>query len=312
MRTWIYRVAHHVAASHVIRERRIFATLVSLEELEKLPDKAQPADKSMNLERLSKLIQQLKPLDRQVIVSYLEDMDAASIGEITGLSPANVAMRIHRIKNVLARGFMREGIMGSNSSGNDPKAIWRSQPTEPFKMPVSEIRRKAEKLKNRARISALSGIVSGLLLFVMFGGAARKAHELLLRIGWGMVSLGSLFFAIQSYRWIWPSRLPEEISMRTSLESYRSELERQSYYGRNVWLRSGLLFVFLGIAIVFVPVLTLGVRESHSARVLLNAAPFITLLAIWFIAYRILSRRGRRKLQQEIDELNAIEKENQS
>jgi RNA polymerase sigma-70 factor (ECF subfamily) len=94
-----------------MRERRNFSTLVSLEELEMLPDKADgqlAANQRINLERLSALIQQLKPLDRQVIVSYLEDMDAVSIGEITGLSPANVAMRIHRIKNVLARRF-REG-----------------------------------------------------------------------------------------------------------------------------------------------------------------------------------------------------------
>jgi len=111
LRTWVYRVAHHVAASHVIRERRTFAALVSLEELEQLPDRTNEhlaADQRMNLARLSSLIQQLKPLDRQVIVSYLEDMDAASIGEITGLSPANVAMRVHRIKQLLARRF-REG-----------------------------------------------------------------------------------------------------------------------------------------------------------------------------------------------------------
>ena len=110
-RTWIYRVAHHVAASHVLRERRIFSKLVSLEELEKFPDNDQgqfAADQRVNLERLSLLIQRLKPLDRQVIVSYLEDMDAASIGEITGLSPGSVAMRIHRIKNILSRRF-REG-----------------------------------------------------------------------------------------------------------------------------------------------------------------------------------------------------------
>jgi len=112
LRTWIYRIAHHVAASHVIRERRILSALVSLEELEVLPDKAESssaADRSLNLDRLSALIQRLKPLDRQVIVSYLEDMDAASIGEITGLSPANVAMRIHRIKNVLAKRFHEGG-----------------------------------------------------------------------------------------------------------------------------------------------------------------------------------------------------------
>jgi RNA polymerase sigma-70 factor, ECF subfamily len=59
----------------------------------------------MDLNRLSVLIQQLKPLDRQVIVSYLEELDAAAIREITGLSPANVAMKIHRIKNILAKRF---------------------------------------------------------------------------------------------------------------------------------------------------------------------------------------------------------------
>jgi RNA polymerase sigma-70 factor (ECF subfamily) len=109
LRTWVYRVAHHVAASHVVRERRIFSKLVSLEELEMLPDNAPEAGRRIDLERLSVLIGRLKPLDRQVIVSYLEDMDAVSIGEITGLSPGNVAVRIHRIKNILARRFHEGG-----------------------------------------------------------------------------------------------------------------------------------------------------------------------------------------------------------
>ena len=62
LRTWVYRVAHHVAASHVLRERRIFSKLVSLEELEMIPDQDQgqfAADQRRNLERLSLLIQQL-------------------------------------------------------------------------------------------------------------------------------------------------------------------------------------------------------------------------------------------------------------
>ena len=119
VRTWIYRVAHHVAVSHIIRERRVFSNLVSLEELEALPDRAggsSTADRRLNLDRLSALIQRLKPLDRQVIVSYLEGMDAATIGEITGLSPTNVAMRIHRIKNLLAKRF-HEGHHGGNDAG---------------------------------------------------------------------------------------------------------------------------------------------------------------------------------------------------
>lgn len=108
LKTWVYRIAHHVAASHVIRERRVFSTLVSLEQLEMLPDKAEGpefANQRLNLDRLAALIQRLKPLDRQVIVCYLEDMDATAIGEITGLSPGNVAIRIHRIKKILASRF---------------------------------------------------------------------------------------------------------------------------------------------------------------------------------------------------------------
>ena len=31
LRTWVYRVAHHVAVSHVIRERRTFSNLVGLD-----------------------------------------------------------------------------------------------------------------------------------------------------------------------------------------------------------------------------------------------------------------------------------------
>jgi RNA polymerase sigma-70 factor (ECF subfamily) len=119
LRTWIYRVAHHVATSHIIRERRIFSTLVSLEELDMLPDKTQgssASERRLNLDRLSALIQRLKPLDRQVIVCYLEDMDAASIGETTGLSPANVAVRIHRIKSVLAKRFHEGGREGGNDA----------------------------------------------------------------------------------------------------------------------------------------------------------------------------------------------------
>ena len=112
-RTWIYRVAHNVGASHIMRQRRTRSeALVGLEELENLPDATtgpQAADRSQALDRLLDLIQRLKPLDRHVILSYLEGLDAASIGEITGLSPGNVATKIHRIKAVLARQFQQGG-----------------------------------------------------------------------------------------------------------------------------------------------------------------------------------------------------------
>jgi len=113
LRTWVYRVAHNVAASHVERHSRDRKrTLVGLDDLGNLPDRAegeQSAGRRHALDRLMEMIQQLEPLDRQVMLAYLEGMDAASTAEITGLSARNVATKIHRIKMVLARRFQEGG-----------------------------------------------------------------------------------------------------------------------------------------------------------------------------------------------------------
>jgi RNA polymerase sigma-70 factor (ECF subfamily) len=85
--------------------------MVSLDELANAPtmvDEEANADRRLALDRLLRLIHRLAPLERQVILLYLESMDAASIAEITGLSVANVNVKIHRIKKILADRF-REG-----------------------------------------------------------------------------------------------------------------------------------------------------------------------------------------------------------
>lgn len=113
LRTWVYRVAHNTAASHVARQIRIRKlNLVGLDELENLSalgEGEEAAGIRHSLDRLLELVQQLEPLDRQVMLAYLEGFDAASSAEITGLSARNVATKIHRIKSVLARRFQEGG-----------------------------------------------------------------------------------------------------------------------------------------------------------------------------------------------------------
>jgi|SRR6266446_479097 len=109
LRTWIYRVAQNTAISARLRRRK--ARLVSLEELTETPGPDDPESAVGNaraLERLEILIRRLTPPDDQVMLLYLEDVDAASIAEITGLSAGAVATRIHRIKTLLSRQF-RQG-----------------------------------------------------------------------------------------------------------------------------------------------------------------------------------------------------------
>ena len=109
IRTWIYRVAHNVAASHVDRSLRHRSRgLVSLEEaaaIETGGDPNETVDRRRALDLLYKLIHRLRPLEREVILLYLEGLDAAAIGDVTGLSAANVATRVHRIKKLLALQF---------------------------------------------------------------------------------------------------------------------------------------------------------------------------------------------------------------
>lgn len=111
LKTWALRVAHNTAASYVIRERRANGKLVSFEEIERTLESAeQPrdVDRESAAREVRQFILQLRPLDRQIMISYLEGMDAASIAEITGLTPGNIAIKIHRIKKVLAHRMREE------------------------------------------------------------------------------------------------------------------------------------------------------------------------------------------------------------
>ena len=78
--------------------------MVTLEEIDALPA-AHDADRLMALDQLTQLIRRLKPADRQVILAWLEGMDANAISELTGLSERNVATKVHLIKALLARSF---------------------------------------------------------------------------------------------------------------------------------------------------------------------------------------------------------------
>ncbi|MGB3711092.1 MAG: sigma-70 family RNA polymerase sigma factor [Erythrobacter sp.] len=107
LKTWVYRIAHNVAADHVSRAVR-GPKKVPLEEIDALPDIANPesdAAEALAMERVGELIRRLPALDAQVIVLWLEGESGADIAEITGLSPGAVSVRIHRTKSLLAEHF---------------------------------------------------------------------------------------------------------------------------------------------------------------------------------------------------------------
>jgi RNA polymerase sigma-70 factor (ECF subfamily) len=109
IRTWVYRVAHNTATSKVLRPQTNAPSIVALDDsLESVAAGAseeEALDRRRALERLYGLIRRLTPLDRQIMLLYLEQLDATSIAEITGLSAANVATKVRRIKQLLIQRF---------------------------------------------------------------------------------------------------------------------------------------------------------------------------------------------------------------
>jgi RNA polymerase sigma-70 factor (ECF subfamily) len=112
LRTWVYRVAHNVAVSLITRRRTVKNAFLNLEEVEVSADSVDlevKIDRKRAFDRLFELIRELKPSDRQVILLYLEGLDATSIGEITGLPSSHVTTKVYRIKKLLSRRFPKGG-----------------------------------------------------------------------------------------------------------------------------------------------------------------------------------------------------------
>ncbi len=109
LRTWVYRVAHNAAATHVLRDkRRRKEALTTLDDVDLPADAPDPVDSiyhALVVRRLTQLIQKLKPLDREVIILHLEGLSADEIAEISGLSFANTHTKLTRIRQLLAAQF---------------------------------------------------------------------------------------------------------------------------------------------------------------------------------------------------------------
>jgi RNA polymerase sigma factor (sigma-70 family) len=113
--TWMYRIALNVAISQARRERWSDA------------DRFEPLDSHLldtvgggepiqepdeRLRVLYEFIGRLDPLNRALILLYLEDRSYTEIAEILGISETNVATKISRIKQTL-RGQM----VGAETTG---------------------------------------------------------------------------------------------------------------------------------------------------------------------------------------------------
>lgn len=95
MSTWIYRCAVNTCLSYLRSTRR--HTHADLDAALTMV----AGDDSERQEQLCSLyavISQLDPLERALIVMWLDSYNYDEIAEVTGLSPNNIGVRLHRIR----------------------------------------------------------------------------------------------------------------------------------------------------------------------------------------------------------------------
>ncbi len=103
--TWLYRISLNVAISFYRKQStRANKYTVLNEQTAQIPmdDKTEDEQK-LNL--LEQFIDELKEIDKALMILYLEDKGHAEIAEIIGLSVSNVGTKIGRIKDKLKTRF---------------------------------------------------------------------------------------------------------------------------------------------------------------------------------------------------------------
>lgn len=104
--TWMYRIALNVAISHLRNSAHRQQQAVPLDEsLHDIAAEGSDPETAAQLRVLHRLIAQQDPLNRALLLLYLEDRSHHEIAEVLGISEGNVATKISRLKQRMRTDF---------------------------------------------------------------------------------------------------------------------------------------------------------------------------------------------------------------
>lgn len=99
--TWMYKVALNTAITHVRKNKRMPEKEKLTEQAHQVADINQTNYAEEKIKLLYAGIDTLSPLDKAIILLYLEENSYDEIAAITGLTKSNVSVRLVRIKKAL-------------------------------------------------------------------------------------------------------------------------------------------------------------------------------------------------------------------
>jgi len=106
--TWMYRIALNVAISFYRKEGKSTETVLMGDQLIEVAEEKLEEGLEKNLSALQQFINDLKPLDKALIILYLEEKSHKEIADIMGITTTNVATKVGRIKDQLKQRFSKQ------------------------------------------------------------------------------------------------------------------------------------------------------------------------------------------------------------
>jgi RNA polymerase sigma-70 factor (ECF subfamily) len=106
--TWIYRIATNICLRQINIEKRMPKSELPY-QIKDNSEKDNKLEQDKMTDFLYQCISELPELERIIISLELEEMKQAEIAEVVGISPANVRVKIHRIKEKLTEKFRKYG-----------------------------------------------------------------------------------------------------------------------------------------------------------------------------------------------------------
>lgn len=102
--TWIYRIATNICLRQIIIEKRMPKSELPF-QIKDNSEKDRIIEQDKMTDFLYQCISELPELERIIISLELDEMKQVEIAEVVGISPSNVRVRIHRIKEKLTQKF---------------------------------------------------------------------------------------------------------------------------------------------------------------------------------------------------------------
>jgi RNA polymerase sigma factor (sigma-70 family) len=102
--TWMYRIALNVAISFYRRENTR-AQYVLSDDVRLLNTRDETADQSAEIQSLYQFIEGLDPLNKALVLLYLDGNSYREIADVLGITETNVATKISRLKQAMRQEF---------------------------------------------------------------------------------------------------------------------------------------------------------------------------------------------------------------